>query len=446
MLSSSSIYVTGLAAILPQTGESDGKPARGLLDLLDGVSFLSAVDEAKQERVASVLDGSGCVAAARTFRVAGLVALDLSAEFGVDHRLCAGMDESSKLAVGAGLAALRNAGLLEPSGNRLLPEYAESTGLIFASSFPIVDSLVQQLQVDAALSKKLLLKLTLSGSAQLAQIVGARGPNASINAACASTTQAIGIAQDWLQLGRAQRVVVIGGDNITSEHSLPWLGAAFQQVGAVDVEHELGSLPGPFSAARRGMVLSAGGVAVVLETEESLRARSVLTDAFCTIVATHFCNSASHGMRLDQAHMTTELGHLIDRACKHLRVTREEIARRVIYLSHETGTNSGGPGTSCAASEIGMLCNVFGTHSRQIVVTNTKGWTGHAMGVAFEEPIAALMLHTGLLVPLPAAEFDTALQSVCFSRGGRHDRDLVLRFAGGFGGQIAFVLYGKCET
>ena len=40
------------------------------------------------------------------------------------------------------------------------------------------------------------------GNAQLAQVIGARGPNAQTNAACAGTTQAVAMAQDLLSSGR----------------------------------------------------------------------------------------------------------------------------------------------------------------------------------------------------------------------------------------------------
>ena len=54
--------------------------------------------------------------------------------------------------------------------------------------------------------RKFLFKLLCLGNAQLAQVVGARGPNTQMNAACAGTTQAIGMAQDMMRAGRCERV------------------------------------------------------------------------------------------------------------------------------------------------------------------------------------------------------------------------------------------------
>jgi len=72
--------------------------------------------------------------------------------------------------------------------------------------------------------RKFLFRVLVLGNAQLAQLAGCRGPNTQTNAACAGTTQAIGMAQDMLISGRAQRVVVVAGDNGSGGTLLPWLG------------------------------------------------------------------------------------------------------------------------------------------------------------------------------------------------------------------------------
>lgn len=72
--------------------------------------------------------------------------------------------------------------------------------------------------------RKFLFRVLVLGNAQLAQLAGCRGPNTQTNAACAGTTQAIGMAQDMLISGRAERVVVVAGDNGSGGTLLPWLG------------------------------------------------------------------------------------------------------------------------------------------------------------------------------------------------------------------------------
>ena len=51
---------------------------------------------------------------------------------------------------------------------------------------------------------------------RFAQYTGIRGPNTTINLACASATAAFGVAEDWLDAGRVDRVVIISGDSVTA--------------------------------------------------------------------------------------------------------------------------------------------------------------------------------------------------------------------------------------
>ncbi|HLF16843.1 MAG TPA: beta-ketoacyl synthase N-terminal-like domain-containing protein, partial [Candidatus Thermoplasmatota archaeon] len=76
-------------------------------------------------------------------------------------------------------------------------------------------------------NRKFLFNVLSMGHAQLAQLIGARGPNTQVNAACASSTQAVAIAEDWIRTGRARRVLVVGADDVTSDAMFEWIGAGF---------------------------------------------------------------------------------------------------------------------------------------------------------------------------------------------------------------------------
>ena len=45
-------------------------------------------------------------------------------------------------------------------------------------------------------------------------------------------TQAIALAYDMIQVGRAERMVVVAGDNASSDNLMPWLGNGFRALGA----------------------------------------------------------------------------------------------------------------------------------------------------------------------------------------------------------------------
>ncbi len=87
---------------------------------------------------------------------------------------------------------------------------------------------------------------------------------------------------------------------------------------------------------------------------------------------------------------------------------------------------------------------VFGPALSDLLILNTKGFTGHPMGVSFEDVVAVEVLTSGTVPPI--ANFtgaDPYLGSdLKFSTGGSYQAKYALRFAAGFGSHIALALYG----
>lgn len=64
-------------------------------------------------------------------------------------------------------------------------------------------------------------------------------------------------------------MVVIAGDDASGEALLPWIGNGFRALGAASIAAEPSDAALPFDARRNGMLLGAGGIGMVLETEVS---------------------------------------------------------------------------------------------------------------------------------------------------------------------------------
>ena len=110
-----------------------------------------------------------------------------------------------------------------------------------------------------------------------------------------------------------------------------------------------------------------------------------------------------------------------------------------MFVSHETYTPARG---GSAQAEIDALRFVFGDLADQIVITNTKGFTGHAMGVGIEDVVAVKALETGIVPPVPNfKEVDPDLGSLNLSQGGTYPVRYALRLGAGFGSQISMTLY-----
>ena len=78
----------------------------------------------------------------------------------------------------------------------------------------------------------------------------------------------------------------------------------------------------------------------------------------------------------------------------------------------------------------------------KIVIANTKGFTGHAMGAGIEDVVAVKILQKGIVPPVANwKEEDPELGPLNLSKGGHYPVKYALRFAAGFGSQLTMALY-----
>ena len=182
--------------------------------------------------------------------------------------------------------------------------------------------------------RRFLFRCLAMGHSQFAELIGARGPNTQVNAACASTTQALCIAEDWIRTGRARRVVVIAADDVTSDALLPWVGSGFLASGAAATDDVVEDAAVPFDRRRHGMIVGMGAAAIVVESADAARERGI--QPICEVLGAVTANSAFHGTRLDVAHVSQVMEQLLrqvesrgDRPPRHGSVDRVRLARDV---------------------------------------------------------------------------------------------------------------------
>lgn len=183
-------------------------------------------------------------------------------------------------------------------------------------------------------------------------------------------TQAVALAYDMIQVGRAERMVVIAGDSASSDNLMPWLGNGFRILGAATTCANISQAAMPFNVNRSGMILGSGGIGMVLESEEGARRRfqaaanlnninvspsekseSLRMPFKCRLLGTLVSNSAFHGAAMDRYHIAEEMERFISSVEKEQNVSRSEIARQGVYFSHETSTHAS-PTSSCASNEV----------------------------------------------------------------------------------------------
>ncbi len=130
--------------------------------------------------------------------------------------------------------------------------------------------------------------------------------------------------------------------------------------------------------------------------------------------------------------------HLLATAEARSGIDRQTIAAQTLFVSHETYTPARG---GSAAAEVHALRHVFGPRAQEVVVANTKGFTGHPMGAGIEDVVAVKALETGVVPPVANfREPDPELGTLHLSQGGSYPVEYALRLGAGFGSQIAMTL------
>jgi acyl transferase domain-containing protein/acyl carrier protein/NAD(P)-dependent dehydrogenase (short-subunit alcohol dehydrogenase family) len=424
-------------------------------------------------------------------------AFDLESEFGISADRRAALDRTTQLAIAVGIDALRDAGIplvmrykTTSKGTQLPDRWAlpdslrDDTGVIFASAFPGCDSfademgryyndhsrrellsmlegllaraakgngdsiLEQEIERRAedlrdaiekepyVFDRRFLLRTLSMGHSQFAEFIGARGPNTQINSACASTSQAVALAEDWINTGRCRRVVIVSADDVTSDHSIEWFGAGFLASGAAATDEVVEEAATPFDRRRHGLIVGMGAAGMVVENSDSARERGL--QPICEVLGTVTANSAFHGTRLDVNHISQMMERLVSQAEANRGISRKQIAPHTVFVSHETYTPARG---GSASAEIHALRHVFGDAADQVVIANTKGFTGHAMGTGIEDVVAIKALETGLVPPVANfKEVDPELGTLNLSKGGGYPVEYAIRLGAGFGSQISMTL------
>ncbi len=425
---------------------------------------------------------------------------NLKNEYGVDYDY----DITIALAIAAGIEALKDAhiplvlqhrktstGQNIPNGYALPRELQRGTGVIMTSLFPGFETLIEQLNKyyynkfyvrpykeleniyyhlmesvrDSEIKEQitdwffkikerrkkygtyqfernLLFDVVPLGSAHFAQLIKAKGPNMLMSGACASTTQAVGVAEDWIRTGRCERVIVIGGEASTSETQSPWIASGFLALGAASIKNVVAEAAKPFDADRNGTILGAGAVSLIVEREDRVRERGLNGQA--EILGTYIGNSAYHATQIDLEHLTEEMAGFVQGIERRHGLARDDYAPKMVFMSHETYTPARG---GSASAEVASLKRTFPEHYRDITITNTKGYTGHTLGAAIEDAVLVKALQQHQVPPIAnLTNIPEEFRDLRFSRkASKGPFEYGLHYAAGFGSHFAFLMIRRVE-
>ena len=219
-----------------------------------------------------------------------------------------------------------------------------------------------------------------AASMQVGMLLGAKGPNSSVNSLCASGADAIGAAMNFIRLGYAD-VMIAGGSDASLE---PVTIAGIDIVGALSHESDPSRACRPFDLNRNGFVYGEGAGLVVLESYEHAKMRG----------APIMAEIAGAGWSFDAHDSTAPASepeaYAMRTALKNARVQIEEVD----YINaHGTSTKLN---DACETKAIKM---VFGEQAYKIPISSTKSMIGHIITAAgvIETIAAILVMNKGII-------------------------------------------------
>lgn len=364
---STTVVITGLGATTPLGGDV----ASTWTAMLAGRSGVVALTEEWAEQLPT--------------RIAAKVAVDPSEV--MDRVEMRKLDRSSQLMQIAGLAAWADAGFGLDEDNPVDPD---RLGVVSATGIGGLHSLLSNWDVMKDKGVRRVSPFTIpmlmanAPAANLGLKIRARAGIHTPVSACASSNEAISLGLDMIRLGRADVVLVGGGEAVV--HPLP-IGAFGQMQALSRRNDEPERASRPWDVDRDGFVLAEGAALMVIETLEHAKARG----------ARIYGTLAGAGITADSHDLVQPDPEGYGQSQAMIKALREAglTARDIVHVNaHGTSTPQGD------VTEAGSIRTALGADTDQVVVTSTKSMTGHLLGGAGAlETVASVLTLRDRLVP-----------------------------------------------
>ena len=341
------------------------------------------------------------------------------------------MDRFAQMAVAAAKQALAQSGLV------VSPANAHSIGTIIGSGMGGITTLQEQAQVLFEKGPQRLSPFTVPmitadmAAGQISIMLGTKGASFCAMSACASGSDAIGIAFEIISRGGIPVIFAGGAEAAINSISI----AGFNALKALSTRNgHPNTASRPFDATRDGFVMSEGAAVLLLESLEHAQKRQA------PIIA----EIISYGASTDAYHITkpVESGegsmHAMQNALRNANLEPE----RISYINaHGTSTQLNDRMETCA------IKGIFGDYAYKIPISSTKSMTGHLLGAAgaVEAAFCAMVINEGVIPPTinlhnpdPGCDLDYVPNQA------RHQQvDIALSNAFGFGGHNSTLIIGR---
>jgi len=275
--------------------------------------------------------------------------------------------------------------------------------------------------------------LTNLAGGQIAIRYGAQGPSLCVTTACATGNHAIGEAWRAIRADEADIVLAGGAEAAVSPVGL----AGFMVMRALSKRNDDAARASrPFDRGRDGFVMGEGSGILVVEELEHARARGARI--YAELVGYALNNDAWH----DTAPAPGGAGAA---RCMQLALRSAGVAPDAVDHINAHGTST----PQNDVTETAAIKTVFGDHARRLLVSSTKGVTGHLLGAAGGvEAVASVLALHHQRVP-PTANLDEPDPECDLDYVANVARDVPLRVvlsnSFGFGGVNAALVFQRFD-
>jgi 3-oxoacyl-[acyl-carrier-protein] synthase II len=342
------VVVTGMGALTP-LGNNPDEYWNGLVNGVSGADMITQFDASKfKTRFACELKG-------------------FEATNFLDRKEARKIDRFTQLAIVASDQAIIDANITKDNVDH------DRVGVIFASGIGGLITFQQEVMEFAKgdgtprFNPFFIPKMILDiASGQISMRHGFRGPNFAVVSACASSTNAIMDAFNYIRLDKSDIIITGGSEAVISEAGV----GGFNAMKALSERNDDPKTASrPYDKDREGFVMGEAAGVLVLESLEHALARG----------AKIYCEVAGGGATADAHHITAPhpegLGakNVMLAALKDAGMKPEEID----YINtHGTSTPLGD------GAELKAITHVFGEHAYKLNISSTKSMTGHCLGAA----------------------------------------------------------------
>ena len=260
-----------------------------------------------------------------------------------------------------------------------------------------------------------------------------RGPNFATVSACASGSNAIIDAYNYILSDTSDIIITGGSESAVNETGV----GGFNALKALSERNDSPETASrPFDRDRDGFVLGEGGGALILEEYNHAKNRD----------AKIYGEVIGFGMSCDAHHITAphpegEGARLVmENALKSAQIKIEDIDHINV---HGTSTPLGDK------SEIKAIENIFGNHAEKINICSTKSMTGHLLGAAGAiESIAALISINDSFIPPTINHFNYDEEinpklNLTLNKYQSRDVNIAMSNTFGFGGHNTSLVFKK---